>query len=83
MEGPGQGRKLGGILIETVTVGEQRMCVVGLGLNISPQPAEGLAHGYASLQEVYPQITAPAALLRVAEPLVRALKRFELSLIHI
>ena len=77
MEGPGQGRKLGGILIETVTVGEQRMCVVGLGLNISPQPAEGLAHGYASLQEVYPQITAPAALLRVAEPLVRALKRFE------
>jgi BirA family biotin operon repressor/biotin-[acetyl-CoA-carboxylase] ligase len=77
MEGPGQGRKLGGILIETVTVGEQRMCVVGLGLNISPQPAEGLAHGYACMQEIYPQITAPAALLRVAEPLVRALKRFE------
>jgi BirA family biotin operon repressor/biotin-[acetyl-CoA-carboxylase] ligase len=77
MEGPGQGRKLGGILIETVTVGDRRMCVVGLGLNIRPQSAEGVAHGYACLQEIDAQASAPAALTRVAEPLVRALKRFE------
>ena len=77
MDGPGQGRKLGGILIETVTVGDHRMCVVGVGLNIRPQPAEGLAHGYACLEEIEPQASAPATLARVAEPLLRALKRFE------
>jgi BirA family transcriptional regulator, biotin operon repressor / biotin---[acetyl-CoA-carboxylase] ligase len=33
------GRKLGGILIETITVGEHRLCVVGVGLNVAPQPA--------------------------------------------
>ena len=77
MDGPGQGRKLGGILIETVTVGDHRMCVIGVGLNIRPQAAEGLAHGYACLQEIDAQASAPATLARVAEPLVRAMKRFE------
>jgi BirA family biotin operon repressor/biotin-[acetyl-CoA-carboxylase] ligase len=77
---PALGRKLGGILIETVSVGQQRMCVVGVGLNVraqgSPAP-EGLSQGYASLQELDPAITAPAALARVAAPLVQALLRFE------
>ena len=36
-DGPGQGRKLGGILIETVMAGSQRVCVVGVGLNVAPQ----------------------------------------------
>lgn len=77
------GRKLGGILIETVSVGQQRMCVVGVGLNIgAPGPdahdvQERLAHGYASLQEIEPAMTAPLALARVAVPLVQALLRFE------
>jgi BirA family biotin operon repressor/biotin-[acetyl-CoA-carboxylase] ligase len=74
------GRKLGGILIETVSVGQQRMCVVGVGLNVRPRgspAAEGLSHGYASLQELDTAITAPAALARVAGPLVQALLRFE------
>jgi BirA family biotin operon repressor/biotin-[acetyl-CoA-carboxylase] ligase len=79
--GPQSGRKLGGILIETVSVGERRMCVVGVGLNVLPQPdpasTEGLAHGYACLQEMDPFVTAPIALARVAEPLVLALRRFE------
>ena len=82
-DGPGCGRKLGGILIETVSVGQRRMCVVGVGLNVLPQPAgasraaEDLSHGYASLQELHPAITAPLALARVALPLVQALQGFE------
>jgi BirA family transcriptional regulator, biotin operon repressor / biotin---[acetyl-CoA-carboxylase] ligase len=76
----GRGRKLGGILIETVSVGQQRMCVVGVGLNVKAQTvafSEGLAHGYASLQELDSAITAPLALSRVVLPLAQALLRFE------
>ena len=76
-DGPGRGRKLGGILIETVSVGGRRMCVVGVGLNVLPQQVEGLAHGYACLQEIDPDANAPATLARIAEPLVRALLTFE------
>ncbi|MDO9074189.1 MAG: biotin--[acetyl-CoA-carboxylase] ligase [Rubrivivax sp.] len=74
---PGRGRKLGGILIETVSVGQRRMCVVGVGLNVLPQPVPDFPHGYASLQELQPGIGAPAVLARVAEPLVRALLDFQ------
>ncbi|HSQ73373.1 MAG TPA: biotin--[acetyl-CoA-carboxylase] ligase, partial [Rubrivivax sp.] len=77
VDGPGRGRKLGGILIETVSVGHRRMCVLGVGLNVLPQAHEGLTHGYACLQEIDPGISAPAALARVAEPLVRALLSFQ------
>lgn len=77
IDAPGEGRKLGGILIETVSVGRRRMCVVGVGLNVMPQALEGLSSGYASLHELHPGLDAPAALARVAAPLVRALKRFE------
>jgi BirA family biotin operon repressor/biotin-[acetyl-CoA-carboxylase] ligase len=73
----GLGRKLGGILIETLPVGERRMCIVGVGLNVLPQQLDGLSSGYACWQEVDPQASAPALLRRVAEPLVRALLRFE------
>jgi BirA family transcriptional regulator, biotin operon repressor / biotin---[acetyl-CoA-carboxylase] ligase len=75
--GNGLGRKLGGILIETVSVGERRMCVVGVGLNVLPQDIAGLAHGYACLQEIDPDATAPLALARIARPLVLALLRFQ------
>ena len=77
LDATGPGRKLGGILIETVSVGRRRMCVVGVGLNVLPQALEGLTHGYGCLQEIDPTISAPAALERVAEPLVRGLLRFE------
>ncbi len=71
------GRKLGGILIETVPVGGRRMCVVGVGLNVLPQQVEELSSGYACLQELQADVTAPAALMRIAPPLVRALQAFE------
>lgn len=77
LDAPGRGRKLGGVLIETVNVGERRMCVVGVGLNILPQPAEGVANGYACLAELDAGTSAPQALSCVAEPLVRAVLKFQ------
>ena len=76
-DAPGRGRKLGGVLIETVATGAQRMAVVGVGLNLLPQPAEGLGSGYACLQELDATASAPAVLQQVAAPLLRALLRFE------
>jgi len=78
LESPGRGRKLAGILIETVAVGERRMAVIGVGLNVLPQPqAQELSSGYGYLQELQPGTDAPTALKRVAAPLVHALKTFE------
>lgn len=77
MDGPGRGRKLGGVLIETVMVGARRMAIVGVGLNVLPQATRELSTGYACLQERQPDITAPAALHQVARPLAQALLTFE------
>jgi BirA family biotin operon repressor/biotin-[acetyl-CoA-carboxylase] ligase len=78
LDADGAGRKLGGILIETLAVGNRRMVVVGVGLNIVPQaPGVPLGSGYAGLQEILPGLDAPGALHRIARPLVRALLRFE------
>jgi BirA family biotin operon repressor/biotin-[acetyl-CoA-carboxylase] ligase len=74
------GRKLGGILVETVVAGPRRVAVVGIGLNICPLPAAraaALGRDVACLQELDAAITAPAALARVALPLARALRQFE------
>ena len=70
-------RKLGGILIETVSVGRRRMAVIGIGLNVLPMEVVGLSSGYASLSELDPAATAPRVLHAVALPLVQALRRFE------
>lgn len=71
------GRKLGGILIETVAMGQRRMAVVGIGLNVLPQSLKDLSLGYACLAELLPGIDAPLALARIAEPLVRTLNAFQ------
>jgi BirA family biotin operon repressor/biotin-[acetyl-CoA-carboxylase] ligase len=71
------GRKLGGILIETVMAGPTRLAVVGVGLNVLPQPTEEVSSGYACLQELNPEITAPLALGLLAAPLVQALREFD------
>ncbi len=78
VDGAGSGRKLGGILIETLSVGVRRMCVVGVGLNVQPIAAtEGLASGFGCLCELDPAATAPQALATVARPLAETLQRFE------
>jgi BirA family transcriptional regulator, biotin operon repressor / biotin---[acetyl-CoA-carboxylase] ligase len=83
-EGPGRGRKLGGVLIETVAVGARRMVVVGVGLNVQgltaarePGDPALLSSGMATLREIDPQASAPSALHRIALPLVRAILQFE------
>jgi BirA family transcriptional regulator, biotin operon repressor / biotin---[acetyl-CoA-carboxylase] ligase len=73
-------RKLAGILIETASFGErqaQRYAVVGVGINIAPPPAAAVPTRPASLREVLPEIDPGQALLRVAAPLVQAVKAFE------
>ena len=73
------GRKLGGILIETVSAGEQRIAVIGVGLNIRPQKPGNESQfmsGYASLDELDPALSAPEVLRRVARPLIQAVTGF-------
>ena len=74
------GRKLAGILIETVGMPGQasaRYAVVGVGVNINAREATGLATPPAWLREVSPAQDAAQALLQIAAPLVRAIKAFE------
>ncbi len=76
VDAPQAGRKLGGVLIETVAAGTQRFVVVGVGLNLLPFRHEGFPNGFASVQEILPDVTAPALLAQVTVPLVAALKQF-------
>jgi BirA family biotin operon repressor/biotin-[acetyl-CoA-carboxylase] ligase len=74
------GRKLGGILIETVSMmgsPAARYAVVGVGINLTERPAAGLATAPAWLSEVLPQTHAAAALGQIAAPLAQAIKAFE------
>ncbi len=77
-DGPGRGRKLGGVLIETSGGSAGRHCVVGVGLNIATVTApDGTATG--CLQEVLPGATPQTTLAAVAAPLLQALLRFQLE----
>jgi len=80
-------RKLAGILVETASWEGIRYVVIGIGINIramaldpttSPAPASGLpAIPPGGLQELLPELDAPAALLRIIPPLVQAVQAFE------
>ncbi|MBI5279988.1 MAG: biotin--[acetyl-CoA-carboxylase] ligase [Burkholderiales bacterium] len=77
-----EGRKLGGILIETATSSDApasalRYAVVGVGLNILPTDAQGLSVPPACLAELVPGIDAETALQEVAGPLVATVHAFE------
>lgn len=77
------GRKLGGILIETVPAGPQRMVIIGVGLNIKPVSEDFEASpsqyqtGFATLSELQPGLSAPAALALIAPAMARALLDFQ------
>jgi BirA family transcriptional regulator, biotin operon repressor / biotin---[acetyl-CoA-carboxylase] ligase len=77
MDGHHSGRKLGGILIETVAAGPLRLVIIGVGLNVQPFDAQPTSTGFATLSELDAAISAPDALARIAVPLVEALKLFE------
>ena len=96
------GRKLGGILIETISAGTQRMVVIGVGLNVSELPGSlkapsdfaalsplsanppgnastAFSTGFAALDELLPEPTAPAVLAQVAPSIAQALVDFQAS----
>lgn len=75
-----QGRKLAGVLVETAggpAPGGARAAVIGVGLNLQAPPAAGFSVAPVGLQALLPELDAPAALLRVAPALLRAVLAFE------
>ncbi len=73
---PGLENKLGGILVETATLDGHRYVVIGVGINIcgaTPFTA-GIPPGY--LQDLFPDLDAPAALLRIVPKLVQNIQAF-------
>jgi BirA family biotin operon repressor/biotin-[acetyl-CoA-carboxylase] ligase len=74
LDATGQGRKLGGVLIEALPVQSTRMAVIGIGINIQPMR---LQQAVASLSEFDPAATAASALARVLPVLAQTLERFE------
>ena len=71
-------RKMGGILVESIAAGGRpRQAVIGVGLNIAPQPLPEFAYGHACLQELRADVDAPQALAILAPPLVRAVIAFD------
>ncbi|WP_294769618.1 biotin--[acetyl-CoA-carboxylase] ligase [uncultured Rhodoferax sp.] len=69
-------RKLAGILIETVGVGDIRYAVIGVGINLSPRDATDLRTPPAALQELLPEADGPLVLGRVVPALARMVQRF-------
>lgn len=74
-----EGRKLAGILIETAGTAQAagRFVVIGIGINVLPLEGSAFSTPPAWLTAIDPALNAPAALLRLAAPLVRAVKAFE------
>ena len=70
------GRKLGGILIETASMGALRYAVIGIGINIGPRAAEGLRTPPAWLQELMPELDAAQAFGLIVPHVVKAVLDF-------
>lgn len=77
-----EGRKLGGVLIETVGTAADaprtRHAVIGIGINLdAPAAAAGIEQPVAGWREIEPHATAGAVLARSAPAVLMALKAFE------
>ena len=73
-----RGRKLGGVLIETVSCGGQRWAVIGVGLNVQPlASADATGLQTACWSELDPHISVDVALSRLAPAVLRAVGQFE------
>jgi len=77
LDAPGSGRKLGGVLIESVATQAPRVPVIGVGLNVRPFASDDESATRASLAELDPSLDTAAALAMLAPALVRALRRFD------
>ncbi len=73
---PGLESKLGGILVETATLDGHRYVVIGVGINIcgATRSTAGIPPGY--LQDLFPDLDAPTALLRIVPKLVQNIQAF-------
>lgn len=73
------GRKLGGVLIETVALPEGgRYMVAGVGINLDAPPAHpDIGQPVAGWREVEAHARAPDLLVRLAAPLLKAVEVFE------
>ena len=78
-------RKLAGILVETASWEGLRYVVIGVGLNIRAIELEPDSQAISGtvpvppgcLQDLFPEVDAPAALMRVLPSLVQAVQAFE------
>lgn len=73
------GRKLGGILVETAAVpgAGMRYAIAGIGVNMAPPVASQASTPPFALSELVPHADPGVALLRIAGPLVRAVLAFQ------
>ena len=71
------GRKLGGILIESIAAGAQRWMIIGVGVNIRAFGVTDARSGFASLDELVEGASAPSALAMLMQPLLEAIATFE------
>ena len=70
------GRKLGGILIETASMGPLRYAVIGIGINIGPRTTEGLRTPPAWLKELIPEVDAAQAFGLITPAVLKAILNF-------
>lgn len=86
LSSPNGESKLAGILVETASVGNLRYVVIGAGINIRPLALPDAPATTETarapmqpgcLQDVFPDIDAAQALLRIVPPLVQAVQAFE------
>jgi BirA family biotin operon repressor/biotin-[acetyl-CoA-carboxylase] ligase len=86
LDAPGAGRKLAGVLIESVATERPRVAVIGIGVNVASMRDATMASAavdapppIATLHELDAVVTPWSALVRVAPALLRALRRFEVD----